>query len=232
MNLIACRNLFISYGEILAVENLSFTIKEQDYIFIVGENGSGKSSVLKAILNLNVKFKGEIVFENLKRNQIGYLPQNFDREKTFPASVFEIILSGFVGCSFFVPFYGEREKKIVLNLLNTLKLSHAKNAFFGSLSKGQQQKVLLARALCSAKKVLFLDEPCSSLDPVFKREFYELIKKINEEKKIAVVMVSHDVDAAMSNAKKILHINKRLVFFGDVSDYYKMKEAKYFLKGE
>ena len=232
MNLISCKNLFIYYGKNLAVENLSFTIKEKDYIVIVGENGSGKSSLLKAILNLNVKFKGDVVFENLKRNHVGYLPQLVDGEKNFPAIVFEIVLSGFVNCSFFSPFYGEKEKKTVSHILKKLNMYELRNESFRNLSKGQQQKILLARAICSSKKILFLDEPCSSLDPIFKREFYSLAKELNEEKNIAVVMVSHDVKDSILNAKKVLHMDKKALFFGDVSDYVKTKEYKYFLKGE
>lgn len=227
MNLISCKNLTVNYEKEAAIENLSFSVSFKDYIFILGENGSGKSTLLKTILNLKKKSSGEIFFENLKRNEIGYLPQKLDLKKEFPATVFEIVLSGFVSCCSF--FYVKKQKQKVLQILKNLKLEHFKDVSFKELSKGQQQKVLLARALCATKKVLFLDEPCANLDPVFAKEFYFLIKKLNEEKNVAIVMVSHDVEAAILNAKKILHIKKRVLFFGEVKDYLKSEVAKTFL---
>ncbi len=231
MSLVICRNLFVSYEENVAVYDISFDIKEQDYIFILGENGSGKSTLLKTILGLKSKKKGEIVLKNLKRNEIGYLPQKVLIQKNFPASVFEVVLSGFVNSLKFFNFYNKKYKEKAEEILRFLNMEKFKNVSFRKLSKGQQQKVLLARAICSSKKILFLDEPCSSLDPIFTKEFYSLIKSLNEEKKIAIVMVSHDVEAAVKNAKKILHINKKALFFGEVSEYLKSDVSKCFLKG-
>lgn len=231
MSLVSCRNLFVSYEENVAVSDLSFEIKEQDYIFILGENGSGKSTLLKTILGLKAKKRGEIVLENLKRSEIGYLPQKVLIQKSFPASVFEVVLSGFVNSLKIFPFYNKKYKEKAEQILKFLNMEKFKNISFRKLSKGQQQKVLLARAICSSKKILFLDEPCSSLDPIFTKEFYFLIKRLNEEKKIAIVMVSHDVEAAIANAKKILHMNKKALFFGEVSKYLKSDVSKSFLKG-
>ncbi len=228
MNLISCKNLTVNYDKEAAVENLSFSVSFKDYIFILGENGSGKSTLLKTILNLKKKSKGEIFFENLKRNEIGYLPQRITLKKDFPSTVFEIVLSGFVSCCSL--FYSKKQKLKVLQILKSLKLENIKNVSFKELSKGQQQKVLLARALCATKKVLFLDEPCANLDPVFTKEFYSLIKKLNEEKNVAIVMVSHDIEAAILNAKKILHIKKKVLFFGEIQDYLKSEFAKVFLR--
>lgn len=231
MSLISCRNLFVSYEENVVVYDLSFDIKEQDYLFILGENGSGKSTLLRTILGLKLKKKGEIFLKNLKRSEIGYLPQKILIQKDFPASVFEVVLSGFVNSLRFFQFYKKQQKEKAEKILKFLNMERFKNVSFRKLSKGQQQKVLLARAICSSKKVLFLDEPCSNLDPVFTKEFYLLIKKLNEEKKIAIVMVSHDVSAAILNAKKILHIKNKLLFFGEVSEYLKSSVSKSFLKG-
>lgn len=230
MCLICCNNLNVFYGKVLAVENLSIKIYEKDYIFVVGENGSGKSTLLKAILNLNVKKNGDVFLKNLKKSEIGYLPQKSSIKKDFPATVFEVVLSGFVGCFGFFSFYGAKEKNKALKIINKLNLQKIKNCSFKELSKGQQQKVLLARALCHVKKVLFLDEPCSNLDPLFKSKFYGLIKNLNQ-KGVSVVMVSHDVKAAILNAKKILHMQKKALFFGDAKEYVKTKLGESFLKG-
>ena len=230
MCLVCCNNLNVFYGGFLAVENLSFKICEKDYIFIVGENGCGKSTLLKGILNLNVRKKGDVFLKNLKKSEIGYLAQKPIIKKDFPATVFEVVLSGFVGRLGFFSFYGAKEKSKALKIINKLNLDGIKNCSFKELSKGQQQKVLLARALCYVKKLLFLDEPCSNLDPLFKNEFYGLIKNLNQ-KGVSVVMVSHDVKAAVENAKKILHMQKKALFFGDVKDYVKSSLGKSFLKG-
>ena len=227
MCLICCNNLSVFYGKVLAVENLNIKIFEKDYIFVVGENGSGKSTLLKAILNLDVRKKGDVFLNNLKRKEIGYLPQKSSIKKDFPATVFEVVLSGLVGCFGF--FYGHKEKDKALKIISKLNLQQIKNISFRELSKGQQQKVLLARALCSFKKILFLDEPCSNLDPLFKNRFYDLIKNLNQ-KGVSVVMVSHDVKAAVLNAKKILHMQKKALFFGDVKSYLKTSLGKNFLK--
>ena len=202
MSLICCRNLFVFYEKVLAVENLSFEISKKDYIFIVGENGSGKSTLIKAILGLKAN------------------------------SVFEIVLSGFVNSLKIFPFFKLEQKAKAMDFLRFLNMERFKNVSFRKLSKGQQQKVLLARAFCSTKKILFLDEPCSSLDPVFRKEFYFLVKKFNEEKNIAIVMVSHDIEAAFVYAKKILHMKKKALFFGSVDEYLKSDVSRQFWKGE
>lgn len=232
MKLISCEKLSINYGRVLAVDEVTFSVKEKDYLFIVGENGSGKSSLLKAILKLKPYKKGDIIFDNLKMSEIGYLPQKSGIQKDFPATVYEVVISGFVHNLKFWPFYDRSQKKRVFEILNLLNLYDFKSYNFNSLSKGQQQKVLLARAICAAKKILFLDEPCASLDPVFTKDFYKIIKKLNEEQNLAIVMVSHDVNLGIKYAKKILHIKKRVIFFGDVDDYSNSKIGRLFLKGE
>ena len=232
MSLICCSNLSVCYEETVAVENLSFEIKDHDHLYIIGENGSGISTLLRTILGLKSKKEGSISFTNLKRNEIGYLPQKTAIQKDFPASVYEVVLSGFVNSLKLFPFFNSKQKEKVLEILSFLDMEKFKDVSFRKLSKGQQQKVLLARAVCSSKKILFLDEPCSSLDMIFEKEFYLFIKKLNEEEDIAIVMVSHDIDAAIKNAKNILHIKKKALFFGDVSSYLKSDAFRHFSKGE
>ena len=231
MNLVSCSNLYINYGKVLAVEDVTFSVAEGDYVFIVGENGSGKSSLLKAILKLKSYKKGKIIFNNLKRSEIGYLPQKVVIQKDFPATVYEVVISGFIHDLKIWPFYDKLKKTRVDEILNLLNLLDFKNFAFNNLSKGQQQKVLLARAICATRRILFLDEPCAGLDPVFIKDFYKLVKKLNDEN-ITIVTVSHDINAAIKYANKILHMKRNAIFFGNVNDYVNSKVGEIFLKGE
>ncbi len=230
MSLISCKDLSFSYDGIYALRDVNFEIENHDYLCIVGENGAGKSTLLKGILGLKKPLSGTIEFDkNLKNNEIGYLSQQSTSQKDFPASVYEVVLSGCLNRLGFKPFYGKKEKEIALENLKKLGISTLKNKSFKELSGGQQQRVLLARALCATKKLLILDEPVSGLDPIVRNELYEIIEMINKELKIAIIIVSHDIEGSINNANKILHINTNQLFFGTKEDYLKSETGKRFL---
>lgn len=229
MELISCENLVVKYGEKVAVDGVSFKIYPKDYIVILGKNGSGKSTLLKGVLGLKRLAYGSVVF-NFKRNEVGYMPQKTALKRDFPASVQEIILSGFVNGMGFSPFFRSWHFNRLQEVLELLEMENLKTMCFKNLSKGQQQKVLLARAIVSAKSVLFLDEPCAGLDPIFTEHFYVIMKMLNEKQNIAIVMVSHDIKSATFYAKNILHIDKKLLFFGEVAAYLKSNASQAFLK--
>ena len=147
----------------------------------------------------------------------------------FPASVYEVVISGCLNRLGFKPFYGKEEKQIALKNIEKLGLTHLKNKSFRDLSGGQQQRVLLARALCSTRKVLILDEPVTGLDPLVKNELYELIKMINEELNISIIMVSHDIESSIIYANKVLHLNNSQLFFGTKDEYINSEIGKRFL---
>lgn len=225
-----CHNLTLGYDGQSVVQGLSFTVSEGDYLCIVGENGSGKSTLMKAILGLLTPMKGSIAYgEGLSRGQIGYLPQQTVVQRDFPASVWEIVLSGFEGRRKFRPFYTAEEKATARKNLERLGLAGFEKRCYRDLSGGQQQRVLLARALCATEKLLVLDEPVSGLDPVVTAEMYALIADLNKKDGVTVLMISHDLEAALQQASHILHIGEK-IFFGSRETYLKSEYSRRFVK--
>ena len=232
MSLIDCKNVCIAYEGKNVVSDLSFSINDGDCLCIVGENGSGKTTLMKAMLGLVKVSGGEISFgDGLNKNEIGYLPQQTDVQRDFPASVFEIILSGCLNKMGLRPFYTKKERMRAKENMELLGIDSFGGKCYHELSGGQQQRVLLARALCSTSKLLLLDEPVAGLDPIVTAELYSLIRKLNKENGITVIMVSHDIDSSLSLANKILHLNHNSSFFGTVQEYTASDFSKGFLGG-
>ena len=232
MALIRCENVSIGYEGQTVVKDLSFQIDAGDYLCIVGENGSGKSTLVKSLLGLKSVEKGQIVFgDGLRQNEICYLPQQTDVQKDFPASVYEVVLSGRLNSRGIRPFYTSADKKTAFEKMKMLGISDLSRQCFRDLSGGQKQRVLLARALCATKTLLLLDEPVTGLDPIVTAEFYELIQRINKEAGIAVVMVSHDIESAVKYATHILHLQEKVLFFGTAEAYQRSRVGQTFLGG-
>lgn len=232
MALIKCENVSIGYEGQTVVKDLDFAIEKGDYLCIVGENGSGKSTLVKSLLGLKSVEKGSIVFgDGLMQNEIGYLPQQNDTQKDFPASVFEVVLSGRLNSRGLSPFYTAKDRKEAADKMELLGIKGLERQCFRDLSGGQKQRVLLARALCATKSLLLLDEPVTGLDPIVTGEFYQLIRRINRESGIAVVMVSHDIESAVEDATHILHLQETALFFGTTQDYVKSRIGRRFLGG-
>ncbi len=221
MALISCENVTIKYDGRTAVDDVSFALEAGDYLSIVGENGSGKSTLIKGILGLIKPSSGAICLTGLKQKQIGYMPQQTDVQKDFPASVMEVVLSGCLNRCGALPFYSLPEKRRALGCMDRLQIDGFQKKCYRELSGGQQQRVLLARALCATEKLLLLDEPAAGLDPVITAELYELIDRMNAQDGITVVMVSHDVHTAVQCGNKILHMDRKNAFFGSREDYLK-----------
>lgn len=219
MSLITCNNVSLGYESKPVVSELSFEVCKGNYLCIVGENGSGKSTLMKALLGHKNILEGKIVFgDGLCQNEIGYLPQQTVIQKDFPASVREIVLSGTLNISGFHPFYTKAQREVAASCMEKLGITDIASRCYRELSGGQQQRVLLARALCAAKKLLVLDEPVAGLDPVVTQGLYKLIKEINDSG-MTVIMVSHDLDAALTYATHILHIGHKPLFFGTRDEY-------------
>jgi zinc transport system ATP-binding protein len=220
MALIACKNVSLGYEGRIVTEQLYFEVNSGDYLCIVGENGSGKSTLVNALLNLKIPISGEIITsDGLKPTEIGYLPQQTVVQKDFPASVWEIVLSGCLNRCGLRPFYNKAEKQLAMDNMEKLGIKQLSKSCYRELSGGQQQRVLLARALCATKKLLLLDEPVSGLDPNAAKELYDLIDRLNKEDKITVIMVSHDIEATLKYATHILHVSHVPLFFGRKEEY-------------
>jgi len=232
MALIKCENISIGYEGQTVVKDLDFQIDPGDYLCIVGENGSGKSTLVRSLLGLKNVEKGQIIYGNgLKQTEIGYLPQQTDVQKDFPASVYEVVRSGRLNSRGFHPFYTAADRKAAVEKMDLLGIRDLAKQCFRDLSGGQKQRLLLARALCATKSLLLLDEPVTGLDPIVTGEFYQLIRRINRESGIAVVMVSHDIESAVKDASHILHLQETALFFGTTEEYKRSPVGRRFLGG-
>lgn len=220
MILFSCNDMAIGYEDQTVLSHLSFSVEEGDYISILGENGSGKSTLIKTILGLTRPLSGTFSFaQGLSQTSIGYLPQQSSSQRDFPASVFEIVLSGFLGKKGWHPFYTKNEKEAAFTHLKELNIETLAGKNYRSLSGGQQQRVLLARALCAADRLLILDEPVTGLDPAAQTELYHLISHLNHHYKMTILMISHDIAAAFHYSNKILHLEENHYFYGSLLEY-------------
>ena len=220
MAILSCRDLCLGWNGREVQHNLNFEIHSGDYLCIVGENGAGKSTLMKTVLGLHPALSGTVeTGEGLRRNDIGYLPQQTQVQRDFPASVWEIVLSGFQSHAGLRPFYSSWEKEQAKQNMERLGVTEFSRRCYQELSGGQQQRVLLARALCATRKCLLLDEPVSGLDPKVTGQMYELIRDLNREG-ITIIMVSHDLEGALQYASHILHLG-RTAWFGTKEEYVK-----------
>ncbi|MBR6917450.1 MAG: metal ABC transporter ATP-binding protein [Clostridia bacterium] len=225
------KNVTYSYGAKTALKDVSFSVNKGDYLCILGENGTGKSTIVKLLLGLLAPDSGTITLNGASKGEIGYLPQTTVIDDNFPASVYEVVLQGRcekLGRRF---FYSSEDKNIALENIRRLDIEKIKNISFTSLSGGQKQRVLLARALCAAEKILVLDEPVSGLDPIVTEEMYSMIERLNREEGISVILVSHDTKSAAKYATHILHIKKEVLFYGSAEEYEKTELYHEFLGG-
>jgi zinc transport system ATP-binding protein len=228
MALITCKNLSLGYDGKTVASNLSFSVHAGDYFCIVGENGAGKSTLMKTLLRLQSPLAGTIeAGDGLQWNEIGYLPQQSIVQRDFPASVEEIVLSGCQNRCGLRPFYNREEKELACLNIERMGLVHLRRRCYRELSGGQQQRVLLARALCATRKLLLLDEPVAGLDPKVTAEMYRLIAELNEKDGITILMISHDITAAMKYASHILHVGTH-AFFGTKEAYRNSKLGRAF----
>lgn len=230
MKLIECKKLTIGYDNKVVLSDINFSIDNGSFVYIVGENGVGKSTLIKCLLKLKKPINGTVEYcPELKQNEIGYLPQQSDIQRDFPAGVNEIVLSGCLNKSGLKPFYTAKQKKKAKHNMELMNIEHLKNKSYQELSGGQQQRVLLARSLCASSKALLLDEPTTGLDPIVSAEFNRIIDKLNKEYRITVIMVSHNIENALKNATHILHLKKNGYFYGTTEDYLNSEEYRSFM---
>lgn len=229
---VKCENVSLAYDGMKIVSDLNFEVNKGDYLCIVGENGSGKSTLVKTLLGLKTPNSGLITFgDGLEQKEIGYLPQQTSAQKDFPASVYEVVISGCLNKLSGRPFFNKKERIRAEKNIYRVGMSKCFWRCYGELSGGQQQRVLLARALCATEKLLLLDEPTAGLDPKVTMDFYALISELNKSG-ITIIMVSHDIKAAVEYSSHILHMSHKPLFFGTTEDYVKSPIGKAFIGGD
>lgn len=219
MSLIELKNLTLGYNGVPVIKELSLNIEEKDFLCVVGPNGSGKSTLIKGILGLIKPMKGKVIYKGLKQNFIGYMPQETKVDQNFPASVYEIVLSGTLNRLGIKTFYTEKERQIALENLKILNIEDLKDQNFSNLSGGQRQKVLLARSLCASSKLLILDEPSNNLDTKSKKELYKIIERLNKEKGMTIIMITHDLDHDNLIGSSILSLREDEIFYGKTEEF-------------
>ena len=231
--LITCSHVDFGYENHDAVIDLNMEVCPGDYLCIVGENGSGKSTLIKGLLGLLKPTGGSLkIDEDLRRTGIGYLPQQTAAQRDFPASVREVVLSGCLSRRGSGPFYSREEKQLTAENMRRLGIEDLGRRCYRELSGGQQQRVLIARALCATRQMLILDEPVTGLDPSAIQDFYHLVRQLNREEHVTILMVTHDVGNVLQEAGKVLHLKQRVLFYGTAEDYRASEAGRLFLGGE
>ena len=230
MSLITCENVSLSYDGKPVVEGLNLAVEPGDFLSIVGENGTGKTTLLRGMVRLVLPSSGKIFYgEGLTRSQIGYLPQRMEAQRAFPATVWEVVVSG---CRSDRLWLGKKAKARALWSMEFMSIVELRKESFTELSGGQQQRALLARALCAAERLLMLDEPFAGLDPLISRNLYQKINEQHDKQGLAVVMISHDIPAALQCARHILHLSHTDSFYGSPEEYAVSPLGKSFGNGD
>ena len=229
MALSTCEKACFAYEGRHVIHHLDLQIQRGEYLCVIGENGSGKSTLIKGLLGLLAPVHGKVSYgDGLTRSEIGYLPQRTEVQNDFPASVWEVVTSGCRGRSLFLTSDMRRTAQQNMDLLGIRSI---KNRSFMELSGGQQQRALLARALCATRSLLLLDEPVAGLDPVVTREMYDIISMLHRTKNLTIVMISHDIGAALSQADRILHMAQGGIFLGTPDEYRHSELGRAFAGG-
>lgn len=219
MDIITVKNITVHNERTLALDDVSFTVNKGEFLTVVGENGAGKSTLVRVILGIAAPDAGEVAISDAARGRIGYLPQQSSAQRDFPASVYEVVLSGCIGQTGKLPFYTRAQRARAKGNMELLGITQLAKKSYRALSGGQQQRVLLARALCAADAVLLLDEPTAGLDPLVTKDLYTTVRHLCTEHGMTVVMVSHDIAAAMQYSDRILHLATSLRFLGTPAEY-------------
>lgn len=217
MDILEVKNLSVKYNEHFALKDVSFKVKDKEYICLVGKNGSGKSTLLKTISGLVKKDSGDIELK-ISRAEVSYLAQNNMNDINFPATAKEIILTG-VQKHGIKPFYTKEDEKALERVIKDLKIEDLLHKRIGDLSGGQRQRVLLARTLIGSPKVLLLDEPCSGLDVSTIKNFYRILDELYEKSDITIIMATHDLDEIQNKSIRVIALEQSVVFDGNIRDY-------------
>lgn len=231
MSIIEIKNFSFSYDQDVILENINLSVQKNDFLAIIGPNGGGKSTLVKAILGINSVKKGSIKIlgekPSLNLSKLGYVPQNTNINTNFPIKVIEVVMMGHIRDEneksnsknflhkYFKIGYNEFEKSCALSALRQVGMEEYAHKKIGTLSGGQRQRVMIARALCSHPSILILDEPTASIDVSWQKQIYDLLQELN--KTITIIVVSHDISVILGYASKVAHINKKITYH-DISN--------------
>ncbi len=212
---LSLKNVTVHYGKVVALKNVNITIERYDYVGIIGPNGGGKTTLLKAILGLVPLKNGQVIMVNDmgRKQKMGYVPQYTNLDKNFPISLEEVVLSGRM-TDRTKPFFTYKQDDIQLTeeILENTELLHLRKRKISDLSGGQFQRMLIARALCTEPEILLLDEPTANVDPQSRELIFDLLNKLNE--KMTIILVTHDMMAISAHVKNIACLNQELVYHG------------------
>ncbi len=225
--ILTCDNVTVRFGANTVLDQLSFQVEPGDYLSVIGKNGSGKSTLIRCLLRLCPLTSGSITTaEDFSPRDIGYLPQQSNIQRDFPATVEEVVRSGCLGHHKLLPFYTKEDKLEAEKNMHRLGICGLRHRSYRTLSGGQQQRVLLARALCATQKLLLLDEPVTGLDPAVSAEFYDIIRELNQQCNIAIIMVSHDIEKGLKDAKHVLYLDETTQYFAEIDAFRQSETAK------
>lgn len=222
LNIVEIEHLTVKYPDVKALDDVSFTVKEGDFLGIIGPNGAGKSTLFASMLGLNTKYEGSIKFfgQDIRKSkdylkEIGYVPQKPIFEKNFPATVNDIVQ---------MSLRKESNEKKIDEILQQLWIHELSNRRIGELSGGQQQRVFIAKALVNNPKILILDEPVTGIDQQSIDLFYSILKELNSKQNITIIWSSHDLDAVNQLANHVACLNRTLFFHGESDEFFENDE--------
>jgi zinc transport system ATP-binding protein len=235
VNILTVENLHFCYNSSEVLSDISFSVSRGDYIGLVGPNGSGKTTLIKIILGLLKPYRGTLtLFGNDSRifsqwDRIGYLPQMVSSmNPRFPATVREVVAMGLISGKGFPKYLNRSDRVAIDRALELLDIKELKKTPIGELSGGQQQRVLVARAIVNCPEFIILDEPTAALDPEMRDRFFALLRNINRERQVTIIMVTHDIGNIGQHASKLLYIDKKIIFYGSFSDFCLSSEITQF----
>jgi len=218
LNIVEIEHLTVQYPDVKALDDVSFAVKEGDFLGIIGPNGAGKSTLFASMLGLNTKYKGSIKFfgQDIKKSknylkEIGYVPQKPIFEKNFPATVTDVVK---------MSLQKESNEKNIESRLQQLWIHELRDRRIGELSGGQQQRVFIAKALVNNPKILILDEPVTGIDQQSIDLFYSILRELNSKQKITIIWSSHDLDAVNQLANHVACLNRTLFFHGESDEFF------------
>ena len=227
------------FGATQVLSDITFEIRQGDFLALIGPNGSGKTTLVKLILGILPLYKGKIVLfgQSIKMfgdwKRLGYVPQNATHiDPLFPASVKEVVSMGLLSGKKFLSFCRKKDDEQIDLALEKVDMVGFKNRRIGELSGGQQQRVFIARAVVNNPDILILDEPTTGVDASTQALFYDMLNLLNHQHNITIVLITHDIGSVTKYVNKVACLNQKLVFHGTHEEFCRSSVVEAFLKGE